>query len=139
MRIWVGLLAVAALLGSGRETVRSEPNPEKRSDKALDYATSVLVSIKKASDSGEAVDLPERMKEVREAVDLSVKSLDASGKNPSKSGYFKKAELKTRELVRRLDNLGKSVGFEERGQVEELMRYVEKIHDDLLHRVMTKR
>jgi hypothetical protein len=121
------------------EKVLAESNLEKRSEKSLDYAHALLTAKKKPFESGEPVDVPALIKQVRDAVDYAVKCLQDSGKNPRKSPkYYKKAELKTRELARRLDNLAKALGYEERQPVEQAFRHVERIHEDLLHAVMTK-
>src|SRR5437879_5185441 len=86
--------------------VRTQPNLEKRSDLALQYADSILDEARDQYKKGEFEKTKSSLGQVQEAVDLSYDSLLATGKDPRRSsGPFKRAEKATRELLRRLDGL----------------------------------
>jgi hypothetical protein len=73
-------------------------------------------------------------------VDLAYESLSATGKDPRRDPkFFKRAELRTRELLRRLEGLGESVSFSDRSMVERVRDRVSAVHDDLINGVLTKR
>ena len=119
---------------------KAEPNLEKRAEKALENASQLIPGIRPLYESGEQSKVTAVLAEIRESVDLAIKSLDDTGKNPRRSPKaFKKAELKTREIARRLDQLRQDFGAADRGPVEELAKHVHEVHDDLLGRLMRKK
>lgn len=131
----VTLLVFAFDLGS----IRTEPNLERRSELALDYANAAL---DQARDSYGAGDLPKTeasLNEVSESVDLAYQSLEDTGKDPRRSSKFKRAELKTRELLRRLEGLRQTLNFEDRPLIEKVRDRVAEIHDNLLKGIMSKK
>jgi hypothetical protein len=130
----------AALMATEIETVKSEPNLEKRSEKALDYADDTMDKVRGLYREGKWKEVEAALAEIRSAVDLARTSLTESGKNPRKNPkYFKKAELKTRELARRLESFSQEVSFDERALVERLREHVVKVHDQFLEDVMTRK
>lgn len=138
--VFLGTALLASNMASTLEAVKAEPNLEKRSEKALDYADDMVSKLRGSYKRGDWKGVEADLSELRLAVDLARTSLDQSGKNPRKSPkYFKKAELKTRELARRLQSFGQEVSFEERPAVESLREYVMKVHDKFLEDVMTRR
>jgi hypothetical protein len=60
-------------------------------------------------------------------------------KNPRNNKYFKKAELRTRELIRRLDGLAHLVSVDERDAVGKVREHVAEVHDNLLKGIMSKK
>ncbi len=72
-------------------------------------------------------------------MELSFQSLEETGKSARNNKYYKRAELRTRELLRRLDGLRDLVGFEERSLVEKVRDRVAEVHDDLLKGIMSKK
>jgi len=67
-------------------------------------------------------------------------SLNQTGKNPSRSPkHFKYAELKTRELLRKLDGFRDEMSVADRPAVDRVIGTVQKIHDALLEGVMGKK
>lgn len=129
------ILCLAADLNS----IRSEPNLERRSEIALDYATAQLDAARDAYNGGEAPKMQAALGELKEAVDLCFRSLQETGKNARNNKHFKHAELKTRELLRRLDGLRESVGFGDREAVEQVRMKVAEVHDELLQGIMSKK
>ena len=138
------ILLTAALMqpvaSSPLDAVKTEPNLEKRSEKALDYADDTVGKLRGLYKHGDWKGVEAALSEIRAAVDMARESLVQSGKNPRKAPkYFKKAELKTRELARRLNSFSQEVSFEERAPVDSTREYVMKVHDQFLEDVMTRR
>ncbi len=109
------LMATGLAMASGLESVKAEPNLEKRSERALAYAGEVVTAMRGALDKNDVEKIRTQLREFAEAVDLSLDSLKATGKNARKSPkYFKRAETKLRELQRRLETLRQDMSFDDR-------------------------
>ena len=90
--------------------VQAEANLERRSRSALDHAEQTLKTARQAYDHGDLKATEAALAEVKEAVDLADASLKATGKSPRKSPkYFKHAEIKTRQLLKKLDALARDM------------------------------
>ena len=141
---WRFLLILAVLLHPGSsllradlEAVKAERRLEKRSEKALKNADEMLNVARDAYLKGDAGLLRAVLAEVRESVELSYQSLKETGKNPRKrSKPYKRAEIRTRKLLRRLDTFRGEMSYLDRDQIEEVIKSVQKVHDDLLHDIM---
>jgi len=124
--LWLVVGAAAAAGAGGLEAVKAEANLERRSELALVYAGEVLTRLR-----------PELETKTWAAVDLSVASLKATGKDARRSPkYFKRAELKLRELSRRLKGLQTLLGVDDRPRMDELIAYVERLQDELVDMTM---
>jgi len=78
--------------------------------------------------------------EVREAVDVSYAALQETGKDARRSPkHFKKAELKTRELLRRLRGLSGEADMDDRPAFDTVVNRLQEIHDELLAAIMGKK
>jgi hypothetical protein len=120
--------------------IKLEPNLERRSERALDNASAVMDSARDASSAGDSVKIKAALEEVRESVDLAYQSLVDSGKSARRNPkFFKRAELKTRELMRRLEGLAQAVDSDDRTFVESVRERVSKVHDDLIQDIMQKK
>src|SRR5579863_2730615 len=132
---WILVLVLAFDLAS----VKSEPNLEKRSELALLNANMALDSARDAYGQGDLDKTQASLDEVLDSVDLAYQALSDTGKDPRKDRFFKRAELKTRALLRRLEGLGQSMSAADRGIVEKVREEVSEIHDNLLTGIMSKR
>jgi len=132
------MLGFTAFAGSLLQ-VKAEANLERRSDLALEYANSALDAAREAYKSGDIDKTKSALDEVEQSIDLSYDSLADSGKDPHKSGAFKRAELKARELVRRLDGLVQSASFTDQDMFERVKGRISSIHDDLLNGILSKK
>jgi hypothetical protein len=140
-RLILATLAGALLLAQDRRldksAVMAEPDLEKRSEKALQLADQLLDTARASYKQGDWKQVEAALDEVREAVDLCLQSLRDSGKRPRRNPkYFKRAELKTRELGRRLESFSHEVMLDERPAVDQVKQRVHKVHEDLLNAVM---
>lgn len=119
--------------------VKSEPNLEKRSELALSNANTALDSARDAYTRGDLDKTQTNLGEVLDSVKLAYQSLSDTGKDPRKNRFFKRAELRTRELLRRLEGLGQTMSFMDRGTVEKVRDQVSEIQDKLLKGIMSKK
>jgi hypothetical protein len=121
------------------ESVQAEPNLERRSQKALDFAAQSLDKARKlAADGGSMAELEELLQAVTGGVELALNSLRETGKRPSRlSRQYKRCELKSREMIRQLENLALGLGFESRAPAEEARDTMKALHEKFLQAVMT--
>jgi hypothetical protein len=118
--------------------IKLEPNLERRSELALGNASAAMDTARDASTDD--AKLKAALSELRESVDLAYQSLLDSGKSARRNPkFFKKAELKTRELMRRLEGLAQAVDADDRVFVESVRDRVSKVHDDLIQDIMQKK
>ena len=114
-------------------SIKAEPNLEKRADQALAHANEMIDEARKEP-------VPATLGEISDSVDLCRDSLFATGKTPRKSPKnFKRAELATRQLIRRLENLRQDLAATERAGVEKLIGHLHDVHDELLDGIMRKK
>jgi hypothetical protein len=120
--------------------IKLEPNLERRSERAIDNASAAMDAARDASSAGDEAKMKASLEELRDSVDLAYQSLVDSGKSARRSPkFFKKAELKTRELMRRLEGLAQAVDSDDRAVVEGVRDQVSKVHDDLIRDLMQKK
>jgi exonuclease VII small subunit len=121
-------------------TVQSEPNLEKRSERALDNANLALDEARDDYNSGNYDKSQNELQEVRDSVELAYQSLSDTGKDPRKDPkFFKRAELRTRELLRRLEGVGQGMSQVDRGTLDKVRERISEVHDNLLNGIMSKR
>jgi hypothetical protein len=120
--------------------IKLEPNLERRSDLAMQNASAAMDAARDASAASDTGKLKSSLEELRESVDLAYQSLVDSGKSARRNPkFFKRAELKTRELMRRLEGLAHAVDSDDRVGVESIRDRVSKIHDNLIEDIMEKK
>jgi hypothetical protein len=127
----------AVLLRADLAQVKAEPNLEKRSKLALDHAEQALKEARGAYGNGEADKTTALIAEVRQSVEVAEQSLKETGKNPRKSPkYFKKAEIETRALLKRVEAFQDEMNVSDRSTLDPLRAKVQQVHDDLLMGIM---
>jgi hypothetical protein len=138
--LWAALavgLAFAAALPADMKEVLAEPNLERRSKLALDNAETAYHTARSAYGEGDDGRAKAALHEVQESVEVAYASLEGTGKDPRKSPkWFKKAEMETRDLLRRLDSFQQAMGFEDRASVDPVKAKVQQVHDELLMGLM---
>ena len=126
-------LLVAAPVSADLQKAMAETNLEKRSKLALDNALAVYQSLRDDYSKGDAARVAADAKEIGESVHLAYDSLTQMGKDPRKaSGPYKRAELETRDLARRLETFEQDMNMEDRDVVEKLKNDVQQVHENLL-------
>jgi hypothetical protein len=133
------MLLMLVLLALDLGAIKTEPNLEKRSELALDYANTALDAARDAYSAGEDAKALGALDEVRESVDLSWHALVDTGKYARNNKFFKRAEVRTRALLRRLDGLRDTVAVDDQPAVEKVRARVEEVHDVLIEGIMGKK
>jgi len=128
---------VAALHAGDLDAIRAQPKLVKRAKMALKNADAALTEAREAYFRGEIEKAGKALREVSESAELARESLKQKYKNPRKhSKPFKRAEIATRKLLRRLDTFRDEMGYQDRGQTDEVIERVRKVHEGLLADVM---
>jgi hypothetical protein len=129
--LFIALLATQ-LYALDLGAVKNEPN---LSDLALQYAHSALDTGREAYAAGDIDKAETAFEEVGSSVDLAYDSLGQTGKDPRRSPkFFKRAEMSSRQLLRRLDGMMESMSVVEKVRVR-----VAEVHDKLLNGIMSKK
>lgn len=117
--------------------VKAETNLEKRSKVALEQADRSLKDSRRAYDAGDLKQAIVMLEEMQQCVDLAEKSLRDTGKDPIKHPkHFKQAEIKTGDLLRRIDSFGQDMNAADRPMLDKVRATVQDVHDRLLEGVM---
>ncbi len=137
MKLLCILLAFSALAWADLSRARAEQNLEKRARLALENADETLKAANQAYDAGDTKQSFALLDEVAVSVDLALTSLKDTHKDPTKRYQpFKKAEVKTRNLLRRLASFSDEASISDRPPIEKVRIGVQKVHDELLQGVM---
>jgi hypothetical protein len=134
--------ALAVLLLSGGwlhadlKRAMAEPNLEKRSGIALENAAAALKSARAAYEKGDNDQVAKDAAEILESVELAATSLTQSGKNPRRSAWYKKAEISTRDLSRRLQDFQDQMSYVDRPLLDKVKARIQEVHEELLLGVM---
>lgn len=138
-RIVLAILLLSAGAHADLKRAMAEQNLEKRSNLALENAAAALKSARAAYDKGDNAAVEKGAAEVLDSVNLAATSLDESGKNPRRSIWFKKAEISTRDLSRRIQDFQDGMSYVDRPLLDKLKARVQEVHDKLLMGVMEGR
>ncbi len=132
---WILVLTLAFDLAA----VKSEPNLEKRSELALDQANLALNAARDDYNAGNVDKTQSELEEVVDSVDVAYQALTDTGKDPHKdSKFFKRAELRINELLRRLESLAPGMTGVDRGTLDNVRARISAVHDKLLTGIMTR-
>jgi hypothetical protein len=125
--------ALAAPVRADLKSALAEPNLEKRSKLALDNAEEAYKSVRSAYETGDNARVTDAAKEIVESIDLAYASLTGTGKDPRKSPkWFKRAEIETRDLLRRLSGFQEQMSFDDRPLLDPAKAKLQQVHDNLL-------
>jgi hypothetical protein len=137
VRTFLWLLLSCTPLLADLAQVRAEPNLEKRSSSALENAERSLKASRQAYEAGDLKLTQELLDELEKSVELTETSLKATGKDPIKSPrHFKHAEIKTRDLVRRIEAFSQDMNAADRPMADKVKEGVQEVHDRLLQGIM---
>ncbi len=125
--------AVCGPLRADLGKARAESNLEKRSQLALENAAVEYRAARDAYNKGDNQQTAAAIAEIQESVTLALTSLRQTGKDPRKSPkYFKRAEIETRDLLRKLDGFQHEMGYEDRPMLDKVKENIQQAHDELL-------
>jgi hypothetical protein len=138
---WLALTLLSfPLYAADLASVRQEPNLERRSQLAVDYAGVALDTARTEYQAGNAEKCAAAINDVGDAVELAWQSLVENGKEARRDPkFFKRAELATRQLLRRIEGLAETMSFQDRPLAEKLRDRVSAVHDDLVNALMSKK
>ena len=119
-------------------TLKTEPDPNRRSELALVHADEKIDEARQAYQAGNESAEDAAIQEVADLVTLCYSSLEQTHGEPRKSRYFKHAELRVSVLMRRLSGFRDEVGFELRPRVEAVLKKLSDIHDQLISDIMSR-
>jgi hypothetical protein len=142
MRLALALLCTLAVAAAADlDAVRKEPDLEKRSGRALDAAAEALKAARALpAEGGSVTELEQDLDAMVGGVELSLQALHETGKKPQKLGRaYKRGELKTREMLRQLENLIQAIGFDNRPPAERARDRLVTMHEEYLFGVMSGR
>jgi hypothetical protein len=133
-------LSAASLWAIDLAAIQQEPNLERRSQLAMDSANSALDAARTAYQANDMDKTRASLDDVGEAVSLAYDSLKQTGKEARRDPkFFKRMELATRQMLRRIEGMGESMNFEDRSLIDKLRERVAAIHENLLQDIMAKK
>ena len=144
-RQWMGLalvwsLSAASVWAIDLNSVQQEPNLDKRNQLAIEYANSALDTARTAYQANDLDKTRASLNETGEAVNLAYDSLKQSGKEARRDPkLFKRTELATRQMLRRIEGMAEAMNFEDRALIDKLRERVAAIHENLLQDIMAKK
>ncbi len=121
------------------DTVKAEPDLNRRSELALVNADEKIDQARQAYQAGNDAAEAAAIQEVAESVTLSYDALEKTHGAPRKSRYYKRAELKVSALMRRLSGFRDEVSFDFRPKVDEVLKRLSDVHDELLSDIMSRK
>lgn len=130
---------LALFLFADLSSIKGVPDLEKRSELALVNADEQVDGARTAYKAGDVKKMQQALDELRDSVTLAADALENAHKQARKSKYYKRAELKTRALLRRLKTLADEVSVEDRNVVEDARQKVQEVHDHLLEDIMSNK
>jgi len=140
MKVLIALLGITLYAGAADlEAVKKETDLEKRSEHALDVAVEALKHARALpAEGGSLGDLEKDMATMVEGVELSLQSLRDTGKKPNKlTRFYKRGEIRTREMQRQMENLIQDLAFDNRPPAEKAQERLNVLHDEFLFGVMS--
>ncbi len=137
LSVFLAASLLAAPIRADLASVKAEPNLERRARRALENADQALKAAQEAYRNGDAKQTEAAFDELRESVVLANDSLKQTGKNPRRSPrHFKNAEIKTRALLRRLEDFRPQMSPDDRDCLDKAQAAIQKVHDELLTGIM---
>ena len=120
-----------------KERIQRENNPIKRAELQVELAEKTFDEAARLYEKGQSdqglATLQEMLAMVTEAHD----GLFSTGRDPRKKPKgFKKAEIKLRELARKLEDLRVSLPTYDREDVRKVIERVSEMHENLLYGIM---
>lgn len=139
MKFAVLFLVLTPAMLADLTAVKQEPNSEKRSDLALSEADREVDLAREAYKKSDDSAFRSALERMMAAVQLSYDSLQSTGKNARKHPkYFKRADLKMRDLVRRIDGLEHEVGYDDRQHVLVVKNKILQLDEQIVLEIMKK-
>lgn len=122
------------------DQVKAEPNLEKRSRAAMDFAAVSEKNAEAKYAGGELDPTIAELKTMLESIELARATLISSGRTPGRNpGSYKYAEQKSQDLLIRLSDLEQRMDDEERQSMISIRTRVQEIHDEWFEGIMERK
>lgn len=123
------------------DEIRQISNFEKKFEAALTFSDDAMRRARRVvSEAGTVAELKVALAEASGGVELSLEALRSTGKPPRKLGkQYKKGEVKSREILRQLEQLVPALSLDSRQPAEEARDQVARTHEAFLDGVMSKK
>lgn len=133
----VFLVLAAGPVFADLEEIKEDTNLQRRSRKALENADTVLDKARKAYRKGDGSTMDQAFQEIIASVEVAYEALVERGRDPRKNAQpYKRGEIKTRELLRRLATFREEMSYMDRDRIASVIEAVDKIHSNFLRDVM---
>jgi len=117
-----------------------EPDLERRSRFAVEFAQAQVGIALSAYQEADAEAARAALAKIPEAVDISQASLTQTGKHARKKPkHFKRAEIETRKLLEDLKDAQRLLNFDERPDLDPIIKHVDGVNRELLLAIMQKK
>jgi len=134
------LLLLAQPVPSSLDQLRSDGNLEHRARSAVEFAALAERSAEAAYSKGDMAAVAAELKTMETAVEIARDAFVQTGKTPQRhAGPYKSAELRTQEVLIRLNDLEKRMDADERHVVDGPKTKVQEIHDAWFEGIMGKK
>ena len=130
-------LLFAAPVPTSLDQVRAEPNMERRARTAVEFAATAEKNAEAAFSDSDMKRVAAELNTMKESMEIARDSLVASRKTPGRDpGLYKYAELRSRELLVRLDDLERRMFIEDRDMMTVPKAAIQEIHDAWFEGIM---
>ena len=133
------LCLLLALAAGQTDNRRSEADPNRRAEQAVESADRELDAARQAWQGGDWDKSRAALGRMKDSAELADSSLEQSTSQPRNNHHYKVVELKLRMLIRRVDAFRLEVDYEQRDAVNAVETRLQELHDRILDAVMTKR
>jgi DNA repair ATPase RecN len=134
------VLLLLLLISFDIESVKNEPNLERRAELALENANGAIDKAKQYEADSQFDKLHQAVVEVQQSVELCQESLEATGKDPRRNTrQFKKVEMRIHQLTRRLRGFEDEVSVEDKPVVHRVAERLDEINDEIVTGIFSKK
>ena len=134
---WMAGLVCQAAQHPDLATIEATQDRERRSRLALEFAQTRIDTAMRAYQMDDLDKGARELEALGAAVELAVKSLESTGRNPRRSpGPFKRAEIQTRKLLQQLHHVRREAHPDDREAFDRAIQRVEKANGQLLLGIM---
>ncbi len=136
--LWITVLCCHATQLPNLADVEHQQDMEKRSRMALEFAHYQVQVAVNSFKIGNLKHARQSLDSIGQAVELSLASLEETGKHPRKHPkHYKRAEIQTRKLVQRLKDAKHELHYEQQLEWDVLIKRVEDTGSRLLLAIMS--
>jgi hypothetical protein len=134
------LLLLAQPVPSSLDQLRADGNLEHRARAAVEFAALAERNAEAAYSKGDMAAVAVELKTMATAVEIARDAFVQTGKTPQRhAGPYKSAELRTQEVLIRLNDLERRMDADERHVVDGPKTKVQEIHDAWFEGIMGKK